>query len=1643
MAPKKLTDCPENLREAIDWLIQVRHGSGNGLGELAKALKKLIEEAIEKAYTTNVSALLQALDSAKSYKCCKDKVAEVEKLRDSKNLSPKTFENLKSQCEGIKNCYKSHLDDSRQKAYDEIESKLDHLKNLQESLTGFTNETQCKDLLNNLCTGLETFLGFNPTSKGYTGSGIVYSDLDRLCDGVMGFLYGVLSEVKNEDAVKTYDNNPQLKLEKVLNDLQSQIGSGRAGLVESVDAVKGWLEGYGREVNSKTGKVTGLISSMKDNVVTNLTKISERDTSTNKYVDLDTVDGCLQQCLGTSKKCIAEILECDNSALIALDTELRKKLRESLMKIKREVQRFEKSWDRDFLQLDSMNTTIEKQMADLKTEVNKDVEKKFLELQDQLTSEFTTNIQKPITQVNNDLQNVFNDLGKWIDRAKQIAEYGIAQAEAILKEVDDNPSIGKKRNEVKNAADALKNKADTLYVAASKAKTHAKLLLATVPGYIEAAVRVALLKDLGQLKNDCKECIKTYFNELVKAKFGEAARRGVGTVENLQSPELQEWLKIVKNESDEGTLVTSLSNTRGGFVDVLNALEGLKNVFLTKSKESFFGSMSLDAQDKIEKMYGPLNTQPHTSGNPLIKQFDAAKESAINENIAQVKKTVVDEDLAIVNGSNKETQIDQHTFQNLLEKVEANLFTLMSTIQGFAGSAGVGGVDPKGVRNYFEELDKMLTKNGPNDDSDSNTKSLDGIKKRIDDILKTTAEGNLKNILDNAAAFLRTIEQQSKQTIRDIQNKLAAQVEEKIKNITDQAEAQYVDSRIHEMSIFNNVVQKQHALVETAIKADKATGIKGLMKAMYGGKNTPAQTRDTTLLEQLKAATNLRSAGTLSVPSKNYLDEIVVYVWSEINRTFDSPNSPNHAYIGGINKIKDALDFLLKFIGNTENKYNFDNEFLKLLDALTTSLTSFKPSMFGATSCPPLDALKKGLLSFTRQLSKVYVNTYSGGKWGDNYEHNYARICFSIFPLMLSDLSELKREISDSKGKWKKYVIYNPNEAESLNAVFFAQRGYDAGRHSASVHGELNHKEGFNAEKIVGLLKSEHQTKYDILASLLQQCTHISTYHKVRHLRVIKNATHPCSIFDMLCWLGSLQHNSVYEALIKHCYMLHSNEKDALLKTKLWEVLSIHLPRLSWYSQTLLTTFVGTGDASTFYCCQYIGNCLGLYYPSTAAECFDMLLDILRRLFPVLRFVQSQCSIPSKLYGWRECRYGKDIPTTKSQYISQSTEGATCQQTSPLMRYLNDCLPGHLPHHLTSVGCKSECETCLKGAPGMPCLTPLGFRAFSGSTKTGKDLCSTLDKICGNNGMLVALYSSLTCYAARPPVAFPDIFSFYCQLTQQWTWMPDEETAFNTTNIQNAISDKIIATVACDYNAAKNLLRPCRELNRSTAHDNHNMNDDLDLKYLIGCKNDQCGNYINMLNRPAYSIFAPKHSDKYLSWLLYLCPRMVVFLKRVKEAYSGISCYDTGCGGCLNYVLCTRGKHGCKPCGCMSMVQCKGVASVFYQYGLTFRDASDKSKKQCFYFRESVDRILKSKLLLDFLSAIDTFMFTIRAPFIWTVLALWSLSLLYLLYVLLGRLDTLHVRSHLRSLSSHKIAAQSLLAAARVGKLSKISYLQA
>ncbi|GBE63446.1 hypothetical protein, conserved [Babesia ovata] len=417
----------------------------------------------------------------------------------------------------------------------------------------------------------------------------------------------------------------------------------------------------------------------------------------------------------------------------------------------------------------------------------------------------------------------------------------------------------------------------------------------------------------------------------------------------------------------------------------------------------------------------------------------------------------------------------------------------------------------------------------------------------------------------------------------------------------------------------------------------------------------------------------------------------------------------------------------------------------------------------------------------------------------------------------------------------------------------------------------------------------------------------------------------------------------------------------------------------------------------------------------------------------------------------------------------------SCGVKSPLQSFLGDGLKGFLPHSVTSKGTELTCSSCRSAPKGTPCRTPMGFCDLlsAGSiTKKGITLQNVLQTVCGNaDSPLPRLLRCLTCICPVAPRCLADMFPLFCNVMQQWHSVPrsyshDEAYKVKLNSvIDNCFPSSFTKVFHNDYNANR-LTDKLRDLYRSDS-DHKGVNNDLNHRGLQSLstkpttditkkcygKEIHCGPYLQPLGHSAHHTYAPKHAQVYLRCIVYLTWDFWELLECLFNAFKNISCKSHGCSSCN----CPSGKHGVidtdpskapkapEPrCHCESIVQCQGALTTFYQYGFTFRAAGElmegPTSRRCDSFVTQMERVMTSKYFRELFIEIDKFMCAIRWPFMCTLLALWSLSLLYLLHIAVVRLDVLRIRSHLRSPSSHRIAAQSLLAAARVKALANVKY---
>ncbi|CDR71838.1 hypothetical protein, conserved [Babesia bigemina] len=942
--------------------------------------------------------------------------------------------------------------------------------------------------------------------------------------------------------------------------------------------------------------------------------------------------------------------------------------------------------------------------------------------------------------------------------------------------------------------------------------------------------------------------------------------------------------------------------------------------------------------------------------------------------------------------------------------------------------------------------------------------------------------------------------------------------------LTSEVRSLFADAHKADLAALKTLVDGQKEEIEGIIRSAKITGVMGLIRKMHPNKSDFEQISEFVTPVKLKAVPTKEDFTGMSSHFRKIVDSFLEYTEYQVSTSSGDPHKrlPTDQS-EKVRHLKDAFDALLHYLkqnGDLTRQYLFDHHFDDLLASLNALVSSLSPSF--SSPSPLLAPLKTGLSKFAEQLGHAYVNRYSGRKRSDDWVttetknvddtrkteqitkltpegRNCAKVCLTIVEMVSEELDVLREKC---KLDWHSKQI----DRISVLGSFLAKCGYVVSdrdkqdgelQRSDKMMGEnvlrkLHEKKFTEDAQVDHLLKCEtnkypngdkiKSLEFDIFNVLKCLHHHLETYYNIGHMATLTAKRNPCSVYEMLVWCAGLLYNPV-NSVMQHATITElfedpekGNAEDEIIMMQVdknfidaaphainYQGIVTSLTDLCAQSYDVLTRVLGTGDAETTYASDYCNNSHNFYYPQKGDDCLDMLLDILRRMFPPLKFLMHQCSYPTGIHGWSSCQYGKDVSSAKwpckghpkDKPNDQPNDEPTCQPKSPLQSYLNDSLAGWLPHSLSGIGCRPKCANCPGNKPGMQCLTPLGFRGFSGTTRTGRDICDVLEKYFTNT-----YHTSLFSLVPRPPSTLAEHHSFVLSLMRGIN-AEQRKQNHGIKTLSEAFDTSISKLTIELYKDAGTLTDALADAycSRKNRHEGKNHLvafadlESLSMKITCPGKDALCAPYLSSLASDSYYYMTNKNTDTYLSWVTYLPWTFWNLLNSLYNSFCAINCQDWGCRGCLRGDVCKKGSHGVvdkvKPnavCKCDSIVQCKGVSATLYQYGLCFGEpytlSDGKTMKKCSDFCTQLSNVLNSTYFSKLFEKCDEFIFTIRQPFIWLNVALWSLSLFYLICVMVGRLDVLHIRSHLRTPSSHRITAQSLLAAAQVGRLAKISYLQ-
>ncbi|GBE63165.1 hypothetical protein, conserved [Babesia ovata] len=1026
--------------------------------------------------------------------------------------------------------------------------------------------------------------------------------------------------------------------------------------------------------------------------------------------------------------------------------------------------------------------------------------------------------------------------------------------------------------------------------------------------------------------------------------------------------------------------------------------------------------------------------------------------------------------LNIINpGATKDgNEIEKSTFEDKFNEMDRHLNQLCGSVR-------------RAVKGLEGNLDNMKTVR------------IDTDLKGITENLRILQDETLAKAIKEAGQFLdKESEKLEKDCINHLKSHLIKQVGIAESAITQDLRAKYVKFMKAQLEAFAEKCQTELQPLPDKITADADKGAKGFMKKMESIVGRLHKHDDVSVLSTNASVviTVLTDHVKTLLVRKTGIRSHVKLIYLLVHKMFEELGNSKHfdpTFTDNLHTLKSKLNDL--------TPKQFGEESTALLQSLKDGMTALTDvlSKCYINAYEGAKPIEKWTEPLTADQAKEKL-TPDGERC--------AKACLTIVPIIRETLGELAGHLEKDDSAWRKYKMYtSTKQARSLHKEFFRENGYDITLSDSADSGELNHKDTFKAgEHVLFSPKSDPSApgaaELDGISVEVSEekglIPELNSYHQlflqVCHHTHLDSPRVPCSIYEMLAWCCGFPFSPVFEKFEQHInseFMVADKAEPTKKSVKPIEASPSNvtapitvkaLTKMCEKAYPVLTSILGNGHASGIYAVEFSNNSLKLYYPSSMVQLLCMLYDIAKRLHQQLHFLYQQCKYGSDQSGWRECWYGNQIGGSSFQCNSlqcdnqdcklSATQSATqkgnqradqpcnqhptCGVKSPLQSFLEDGLVGYLPHNVSFRGTNITCSSCPKSSPSTPCKTPMGFPEIAVTAShrnTGKHIYDVLRNFCSRSDKpLSQLCRYLQCLLHRTPQSLDDMWAFYYNFLTEWhgKGRRDEvglkhkkeafENAVNAANFKREYEGLKVQSILSTSHTSKSMGHP---------------NGDLFSLICNSKLRGKCGPYLHSLTNDIAGIYSKKYAGRYLSWIVYLTQTFYSLLQSLYE-----ECNRT-CGGDKARCRIAKCPQNCNfndkssianhDAGCSSIIQCKSTSSVLCRYGFMLSDRKTLSgtdrKRTCNDFCSVLKKVLDGEsVLVKLFNAIDEFMKEIRWPFMLTLLALWSLSLLYLLHIAVVRLDVLRIRSHLRSPSSHRIAAQSLLAAARVRALTNVKY---
>ncbi|GBE61912.1 ribosome binding protein [Babesia ovata] len=391
------------------------------------------------------------------------------------------------------------------------------------------------------------------------------------------------------------------------------------------------------------------------------------------------------------------------------------------------------------------------------------------------------------------------------------------------------------------------------------------------------------------------------------------------------------------------------------------------------------------------------------------------------------------------------------------------------------------------------------------------------------------------------------------------------------------------------------------------------------------------------------------------------------------------------------------------------------------------------------------------------------------------------------------------------------------------------------------------------------------------------------------------------------------------------------------------------------------------------------------YYSSNPACLLCQLRDYAYVCYHQLEFLKSQCNRGARHGGWQDYEYGSGLSSPKS----------------PLQAFLTDASDSKFKTHPFDPR-----DICLKSRVKM------GFKEehLPKTQQTGNVILTILSPSCGGEDPLLTLCSYLTCLTSRTPRTTGELLSFFHHFGNEL-----HDVSSDLSKLGSALSkphrhcpdwDRLAADDLQAINGARGSALP------NSIH-NHDKDHPKTLSSLLGCDidNANCPQHLSPITYRAYALYSTAFAHHYLSWAVYLPDRLWESLLKLQDDLNKLQCHDSKS----------------KP-----LHQCDKALPLLYSHGFTPPEGTLQLRISCSKVIAKLEEVANGQPIASLMTAMDEFLHRIRAPFLYTVLALWLTATLYIAHSLLYRMDVLRIRSHLLTTrASHLIDVKALLAGSR------------